>query len=279
MQPRQISAGSLQLAALDNRGSGDLIVALHGFLDNAMSFSPLFPFFNDFHFIALDLAGHGLSDHRPAGAHYHHADYLQDIYAALSEITDKPCVLLGHSLGGILATQFAALFPEKVKAVVSIDACGPLTKAEDSTTMQMRESILSRYKKQESLLKPVELEMAVAARCRAAEIPQEHAKSILRRNLKKADDGLLYWGSDPRLRTKSTLRLTEAQAQNMMSSITCPVWFGAVHGSFKDVAEVYSVRKAWFSHSQIDYFSGGHHIHMEQPEAVSAAIRQFVVQL
>lgn len=279
MQSRQINAGPLQLAALDNQGKGELIVGLHGFLDNAMSLSPLFPYFSDFHFIALDWAGHGRSDHRANGAHYHQADYLQDLYAALTELTDKPCILLGHSLGGILATQFAALFPEKVKAVVSIDACGPLTKTEDTTTLQMRDSILSRHGKSAGTGKPVDLEKAVAARCRVSDIAEAHARTILQRNLKRGQDGLLYWCSDPRLRTQSTLRLTETQAKDLMTSIQCPVWFGAASNSFKKVATVYPQRQSWFSNSQIDHFSGGHHIHMEQPEAVSAAIRQFVVQL
>ncbi|MGH8605107.1 MAG: alpha/beta fold hydrolase, partial [Gammaproteobacteria bacterium] len=50
---------------------GAPLIALHGWLDNAASFDPLASYLDEFDLVALDLAGHGLSDHRPKGVHYH----------------------------------------------------------------------------------------------------------------------------------------------------------------------------------------------------------------
>ena len=47
------------------------ILALHGWLDNALSFASLAPLLTDYHMIALDLSGQGLSDHRSPDATYH----------------------------------------------------------------------------------------------------------------------------------------------------------------------------------------------------------------
>ena len=47
------------------------ILALHGWLDNALSFSVIAPFLNKYRLIALDLSGQGLSDHRSLDATYH----------------------------------------------------------------------------------------------------------------------------------------------------------------------------------------------------------------
>jgi len=127
----EFQAGAATLTALDNQGAGPVVIGLHGYLDNAASLEPLAPFLHNCRFIALDLAGHGNSSHRPHGAHYNLVDYLQDLHALIQHKEFDKVVLLGHSLGGILATMYAAVFPEKVSGVVSIDACGPLTKPVD----------------------------------------------------------------------------------------------------------------------------------------------------
>lgn len=46
------------------------MIALHGWLDNAASFSLLAPLLANQRILALDLDGHGYSGHRPAGAQY-----------------------------------------------------------------------------------------------------------------------------------------------------------------------------------------------------------------
>lgn len=273
------SLGNTTLSALDNQGSGRVIIGLHGFLDNAASLAPLAPYLRDSRFIAVDLPGHGRSFHRPHGAHYHQMDYLQDIYTFIQKQGFEHVIMLGHSLGGVLATLYAAVFPEQVTGVVSIDACGPLTMAESSSAEQINASIRSRYKKVRNKLQVVNLNDAVKARCAITDIQAEHARLIIERNLTQDASGHCFWASDPKLRTRSTLRLTEAQAEALMRNINCPVWIGAASKSFKEINALYKNRKTWFSNSQRHTFEGGHHIHMEKTDEVGSSIRQFVEQL
>ncbi|BCO19705.1 alpha/beta hydrolase [Alteromonas sp. KC3] len=279
MLETEFNAGPLQLAALDNQGSGPVVVGLHGYLDNAESLRPLSPYLQSYRFIALDLAGHGRSQHRPIGAQYNQADYIQDLYALIEENGWESVILLGHSLGGILATMFAALFPEKVSAVISIDACGPLTQPVTTTSEQMREAVLSRHTKRRNKLRIVDLDEAVKARCKVSDIPPDHARVILSRNLTQDAGGHCFWSSDPRLRTKSVLRLTEDQAENLMREIRCPVLFIGASNSFKHLETVFPKRAPWFKNAQYVQFVGGHHIHMENTDDVGLLIRQFVEQL
>jgi pimeloyl-ACP methyl ester carboxylesterase len=279
MLETEFNAGPLQLAALDNQGSGPVVIGLHGYLDNAESLRPLSPYLQSYRFIALDLAGHGRSQHRSIGAQYNQADYIQDLYTLIEENGWESVILLGHSLGGILATMFAALFPEKVSAVISIDACGPLTQPATTTSEQMREAVLSRHTKRRNKLRIVDLDEAVKARCKVSDIPPDHARVILSRNLTQDAGGHCFWSSDPRLRTKSVLRLTEDQAENLMREIRCPVLFIGASNSFKHLETVFPKRAPWFKNAQYVQFVGGHHIHMENTDDVGLLIRQFVEQL
>lgn len=239
----EFNAGDLKLAALENQGDGTVVIGLHGFLDNAESLSVLAPYLQSERFISLDLAGHGLSDHRPVGAQYNQFDYIQDLHALLEEQQWDEVILIGHSMGGIIASLYAGLFPEKVKGVVSIDACGPLTMPEDTTQAQMREAVINRHHKRRNKLNIVDLDEAVQARCRVSDIPPQYARTILIRNLTQDVDSNYFWSSDPRLRTKSMLRLTEGQAENIMRAIECPILIIGASNSFKHLDEVFQKRK------------------------------------
>jgi pimeloyl-ACP methyl ester carboxylesterase len=279
MHDIEFSLGNQCIAALDNQGSGPVILGLHGFLDNAESLRVLAPHFSNYRFIALDLPGHGYSSHRPRGMHYNQADYLQDIHALITSQQWDKVILIGHSMGGILASMYAGLFPEHVVGVISIDACGPLTMDEDTAQAQMREAILSRSKKRASALMPVDIEKAVKARCSISDIPAASARQILKRNITQDGKGNDVWGSDPLLRTKSILRLTESQAKSIMGSVLCPILFIAASNSFKKVDDVFAARQGWFKNARVERFVGGHHIHMENSDDVGAKIAQFVEQM
>lgn len=281
MQEWQFTLSQGALHGLTNGQSGRVILGIHGFLDNAASLACLFPYFDDYQFIAIDLPGHGKSFHRSAGAHYNQFDFVQDIHELIEANDWRDVILVGHSLGGILCTLYAGVFPERVAKVVSIDACGPLTLEADTSVSQVRDSVISRLAKQTSTtrLREVDVQAAVSARCKISDINAEHAETIILRNTVRDENGKLVWGSDPRLRTKSTLRLTESQAQNLMEAIPCPVWFGGATDSFKHLETIYPNRKKWWKNSQLELFSGGHHFHMVNPSAVSTSIRRFVEEM
>ena len=62
--------------------------------------------------------GHGYSDHPPT---YTRADYIYDIEALFEHLGLKEAVVLGNSLGGVNAYQFAARHPDQVKALIIED--------------------------------------------------------------------------------------------------------------------------------------------------------------
>ena len=65
----RLSLPHIELAAhLFGPEDGRPVIALHGWLDNANSFARLAPRLEGLRVIALDMAGHGHSGHRPPGA-------------------------------------------------------------------------------------------------------------------------------------------------------------------------------------------------------------------
>jgi pimeloyl-ACP methyl ester carboxylesterase len=104
------------------------MLALHGWLDNAASFAAIAPLLAEEHYVvAIDLRGHGRSSHLPPGAWYHYVDYFDDLRATLDHFGWARATLFGHSLGGTLASLYAAAYPERVDTLLLVEALGPLT--------------------------------------------------------------------------------------------------------------------------------------------------------
>ena len=77
--------------------------------------------------VALDLRGHGRSD-KPDGA-YDMSVFADDVAWLCGELDLTKPVLIGHSMGGIIAFDLAARYPDLVGAIVMLDAAIVLPKA------------------------------------------------------------------------------------------------------------------------------------------------------
>ncbi len=117
------AAGTIPLAHVV-QGSGPLLVLLHGITENRHGFDPLLPMLQSrYRVLAVDLRGHGDS---PPAAEYPldamAADVAEVVVAVMGgfggESGAAPLVV-GHSLGGIVAAAYAVRFP--VRGVVNID--------------------------------------------------------------------------------------------------------------------------------------------------------------
>jgi pimeloyl-ACP methyl ester carboxylesterase len=97
----RLSLPHIELAAhLFGPEDGLPVIALHGWLDNANSFARLAPKLKGLRIVALDMAGHGHSDHRPAGAGYALWDYVFDVLQVAEQLGWKRFALLGALAGG-----------------------------------------------------------------------------------------------------------------------------------------------------------------------------------
>ena len=254
------------------------VLALHGWLDNAASFVPLARHLDGLDLVAVDLPGHGRSAHLAVGADYSFYGSVNVVLDIADALGWDRFALLGHSMGAGIASLVAAASPRRVARFVAIEALGALAEAPERTAIRMREAVAAaRALPQKSLRVFPVLEPAIRARMQANALSEPVARLLVERGTREADGGFV-WSSDPRLTLPSFTRLTEAQVLDLVAGIECPVRL--IHG---DPAQPYlpdPVRRAHAAalrDGELIVIPGGHHLHMEQPGEVAAAIGDFLL--
>ncbi len=251
------------------------LLALHGWLDNAGSFDALAPMLADhWHVVAVDLRGHGRSSHIPAGAWYHYVDYFDDLRAALDHFGWARADLLGHSLGGTLASLFAALYPERVGELVLIEALGPLTTTLDEALPQLRRALdqHAAFAARRPLRVFADIDEAVAARSAAGDLSESAARPIVQRGLDAVDGGFV-WSSDPRLTLPSPLRYTEEQVLAMLAGIRSSTLLMLADPATSYLpAAMMDARAARVADLRVVRLRGHHHLHLDTAATVAGTI-------
>ncbi len=128
----QFHHAGLALSYVDTLGERQALIALHAHWMEAVTYTRLATTLAaKWRVIALDQRGHGHSDHAPS---YTREDYLGDLTALFESLKIDQAVLLGNSLGGVNAFQFAARYPKRVRALV-IEDVGAVNAADTSFTL------------------------------------------------------------------------------------------------------------------------------------------------
>lgn len=256
------------------------VLALHGWLDNAASFVPLAGHLGPLDLVAMDLPGHGRSAHLPPGADYSFAGALQAVLATADALGWERFALLGHSMGAGIASLVAAACPDRVERLVAIEALGALPEAEDRTAARLREgaAALRALAAGKPLRVFADPAPAVRARMVANGLSQANAALLVERGLRAVDGGYV-WSSDQRLTLPTLVRMTDGQVDDLVAGISCPA-----RVVYADPPQPYlpepdrSRRARLLPHGELVVLPGGHHLHMEQPAAVAAAIDAFLAQ-
>ncbi len=261
------------------------VLALHGWLDNAASFVPLAAHLRGIELVAPDLPGHGRSGHLASGADYSFAAAVHGVLDIADALGWDTFSLLGHSMGAGIASLVAAGAPERVRRLVAIEALGALAEDPERTAARLRDAVAAtRALAGKRLRLFPDIATAVRARMQGvtgSALSEPAARLLVERGLAPVHGdggtGGLAWSSDPRLTLPTMVRMTEAQVRDLVRGIACPT--RVIHA---DPPQPYlpeplrSERAALLPRGELVVLPGGHHLHMERPADVAAAIGDFL---
>ena len=263
-------------------------LALHGWLDNAASFTRLAPLLPDLRLVALDLPGHGGSQHRSPDAHYHFVDWVVDVAAAADALGWSRFVLVGHSMGAAVASLFAGTLPERVERLVLIEALGPNACAPEEAPARLAGAIAHRARAfqagpQARAARPSRAFRDVeAAAERLLEVNRdldpEAARLLVARGTRPADppaEGVV-WRSDPRLRELSPMRVTEEHIRAFLRRVSCPTLVIRARQGMPFDEQLLRGRLSCLAGAELAELDGGHHLHLRDPGPVAEALRRFL---
>jgi esterase len=228
-----------------------LLVALHGHLMEAATFAPLAAFLSpNWRVIALDQRGHGHSSHALT---YQRSDYIGDLEALFAHLDLPQAVLLGSSLGGVNAFQFAASHPEQVPALIIEDIGAIVT---DDISFILPWSGVSPTR--DALIAKV----------------GERFAPYLADSFRQTPEGWTL-AFEPSEMVASQNALRGDHWQDFLATI-CPALLIRGTQSRVTTAELLEQMALRRPNTTLLNLEGGHILHMDQPALFNAAVRQFL---
>jgi pimeloyl-ACP methyl ester carboxylesterase len=267
-------AADVELEVLDWGGAGSPLVFLHGMSMNAHVFDDFAPRFTNTHrVIGITRRGHGASSWPDSG--YSLPRRVEDIRIVLDSLRLERVTFAGHSLAGGEMTHFASEYPERVEALIYIDAAHDLSLIEQLRLPQIC---------------PMGPEVMGAIERRF-----ENVEAFRHTQQRKGDDGSWL----PYVLSSAVARIFETESRPDYSSVRAPAL--AVYHTPRRVEDVLggvSLPEKCVSAMQryiyegIEGFAVGmergrivaledsqHNIHLVSPNALEEAMRRWLVEL
>ncbi len=257
------------------------LVLVHGSRDHARSWDLIADaFYKDFRIVAPDLRGHGDSSWAP-GAMYSIPEYVLDLSALIDIVGRHPVHLIGHSLGGAIVLQYAGVYPDRVKKVVSIEGYGP---APEALVPRPAHERLRRW-----IENMREFELRVPRRypgLQAAIERMQQANPYLSERMARHltlfganwnPDGTLVWKFDNYVRAFSPYGFNMEDAQEIWRQITCPALLFRGLNSWAVDPEKDGRIRAIPDYKLINVPNAGHWVHHDQPEIFIQETRRFLL--
>ncbi len=275
---------------------GPPVLCLHGWLDKANSFDRLLPLLpQTFHYVAMDLGGHGLSSHHPLGFQYYKQDYVNEVRRVAAALRWKRFSVLGHSFGGIIGGMFSYIFPEMVDKLILLDAIPFFLDSKELSNLltYKRQAIEHVLYTEAQQLKPSQVlppeEMLKSFLKNNFQVGKECGKLLLERGTTKVGQGVML-NRDRRLGLPENTFdfLSPEQAVHFCQKIQAQMLIIKAKGGYS----YFKVQdpKAEDSTKQVQDFlestlkercrivlvEGSHYVHMQEPHRVAGIITHFL---
>jgi len=244
-------------------GEGEPVIILHGLfgmLDNWQSFAKKLA--QDYRVILVDQRDHGKSEHTEA---FNYKLLAQDLHDFCDENGIYGCSVIGHSMGGKTAMQFAVDFPDFVQRMVVVDIGPDSYPPGHELVFQALHAV--EINKVESR-KEVEKTMGKF-------IEDTGVRLFLMKNLRRKKEGGYAW--------KMNLPLLTKEYQNILSGIqvldlieTPTLFVGGAKSVYLSDRQLETIANNFMSY-HVEFIDGaGHWVHAEKPNELLELIREFL---
>jgi len=265
------------------RGEGHRrMVLLHGWMDVSASFQFLVDALAAaWDVYAPDWRGYGLTDWGRSDC-YWFPDYIADLDTLLDRFhADAPVKLVGHSLGGNVATLYAGIRSGRVERLVNLEGFGLSATTPDQAPGRYRRWLDELH--EPPGLRPYPDFAALADRMQKnnPRLTRERAEFLAQHWGRLAHDGSVVLRGDPAHKIINPMLYQYEEVRACWSEVSAPVlWVDASDTPLlrraKISAEDHAARRAAFARLRYVTVEGaGHMLHHDQPEAVAGLIEEF----
>jgi pimeloyl-ACP methyl ester carboxylesterase len=262
------------------------LVLLHGWMDVSASFQFLVDALrSDWDVYAPDWRGYGLTEWDKADS-YWFPDYIADLELLLRQIdAEEPVNLVGHSLGGNVATMYAGIRPERIAKLVNLEGFGMApTQPEQAPKRYAR--WLDELREPPALRSYPSFD-ALAERLRQgnARLTEEKAGFLARHWGREDGQGGVVLRGDPKHKIVNPVLYRYEEVRACWQQVAAPVlWVDAADSdTLKRIgldAAQHAERRAAFRrlrHATVS--DAGHMLHHDQPDEVARLIEEFLLSV
>jgi pimeloyl-ACP methyl ester carboxylesterase len=257
------------------------VFLLHGWLDAGDTFQFMVDAFkHDRPMVALDWRGFGRSEWPRDG--YWFPDYLGDLDAVLDLLSPGvPARLVGHSMGGNIASVYAGLRPERVRCVVNLEGLGLKRTSPEQAPARLRKWL--DQLKDESERKDYASfdELAAVIRFRYPRFSAAQAAFVATAWGKLDAGGRVRLAGDPRHHRVNPILYKRDDTEACWREVRAPLLLllgeESDHLANLGVDGTTAAFHAIFPHIEIARVAGaGHMLHIEKPDLVAALVEDFL---
>jgi pimeloyl-ACP methyl ester carboxylesterase len=254
------------------------LLLIHGNRDHARTWDKVAVRLKErFCVYAVDLRGHGDSAWS-VGGQYSMPEFVLDVATLGRELGRSPLTVVGHSLGGAVALNYAGLFPQHVSKVAAIEGLGPPVREPMAASTRNRKWIKDmQHFDTRNPRRYASLDDAVRRMVEEnPHLTEEMARHLTIHGMRPNEDGTLSWKFDNYTRLHSPYEFNIAEAREIWNQIRCPVLLVRGSESWASDPEMDGKASAFHDYRSVMIKDAGHWVHHDQLEPFMACLWEFL---